>query len=234
MHKILVKLSLGIISLSLLALFINVMGNNLSEQILKYLMIIISWPVVVFLMALIFKDEMANFINRIVGAKFPGGEIQTAPQLETPKSQDDNITMASPQNKELVEQIREEYEERFKNYETNIKATVDSLFDEISKKDLELEFERIYNLIFGSQVRLLEILLPNSGDGLPRNFMDSFFNNVKSLWSNLATWNTDSYLGYLIGVNLIEMTTMGNYKITSKGEGFLSYITSRNYLKKMN
>lgn len=231
MRIILKRLSFVVILIALLVLFIDVIGRDLSEQFLKYVAIIVSWPVAVTLIALLFKKEIADLIGRLTNAEFPGGKIQAA-QPGASGPQDDNVSTPSPQSKELIEDIRRDYEERFKNYEENHKTTINLLFDEISKKELELEFERIYNVIFGSQIRLLGLLLPRGELGLPRKFVDSFFREIQKVWPSLSTWSTDSYLEYLINATkIIEVTPTGNYKITPKGEEFLIYISSRNYSK---
>src|ERR1700761_499463 len=91
------------------------------------------------------------------------------------------------------------------------------LLHEISIRDIIIDFERIYNSIFGSQIMLLDYLqnLPN---GWARQNIESFWENIRKINLNIMKdWTIDSYLNFLFRKELIEVFQSINYKITKKG-----------------
>ena len=175
---------------------------EISKLILEYIRVLI-WPIVISGFLVYFRKNVGSFFDRVLKFKFAGGEF------------------------EAESQIKKEQQELLKSTEIKTSNSNESI-EELKE---QLEFEKIFGSIFGSQIRLLEILLPKS-NGESRMFLENYFNEIKNIFINVfSNWSLDNYLQYLIGYKLIEMTSEGNYKIAQKGINFLSYITSQNYLK---
>lgn len=101
-------------------------------------------------------------------------------------------------------------------------------------KELYL-FERGYNSIFGSQIKLLEWLYILGSKGLSFEEINSYFNTVKQKsWVGLVDqWSTDKYLQFLITSNFIEVSSGEDsyYRITDFGKKFIDYLNSAKYNK---
>lgn len=89
-----------------------------------------------------------------------------------------------------------------------------------------LWFERTYNLIFGTQIRLLkhlnEIKKPVNSD-----FMDQYFALQQQRFpQEFTSWTTTQYLEFMLSSQLIEIVDQ-QYQITPEGAEFLIEITRR-------
>lgn len=108
---------------------------------------------------------------------------------------------------------------------------------EILKRDKDellkaLEFEKIYSIIFGSQIELLKDI--SVFKDLPYTKLTGYFYflDKKREFSIFDSWNYDEYLKVLINNNLIELKPIESdqkLEITKKGLDFLVYIDENNY-----
>lgn len=171
-------------------------------------------PLIILIFILTFKNNLAKFIDELKHLKIFGNEATR----ETPTdSQVKNLS---------VEKISEE----IKDSEGNSKLNNES--EELKKTKLYLEYERIYNIIFGSQIELLDILKINKM-GLNMNFLGIYFYNIQKKFENaLGSWTLFGYLRFLETNGLIQFDNMSSsYLITVKGEDFLNYIELLKYSK---
>ena len=84
-------------------------------------------------------------------------------------------------------------------------------------------FERIYYLIFGSQIRLLQHL--NSAFSAPKEEFKFYFDNTVELNpAFFKDYDYDQYLNFLIGNNLIDEDKNGIIAVSIIGRDFLKYI----------
>lgn len=100
---------------------------------------------------------------------------------------------------------------------------IDLLIRLLAENRLELNFERIYQAIFGSQIRWLRIL--NGRTHITMVEAKEFFLGYKKDYPpTLKKYDFDIWFGYLINTRLINKneTTL---EITDQGRYFLTYIT---------
>jgi len=97
----------------------------------------------------------------------------------------------------------------------------------------ELDFERIYRDIFGSQMALLSMLY-NQTTGLTQEAISAFYEQVKGRFSVYETnsWDWRRYLSFLVSHKLIDEDYVGHFIITPKGRAFLGFIEKYNYRSK--
>ncbi|MDO8507625.1 MAG: hypothetical protein Q7S53_03580 [bacterium] len=105
---------------------------------------------------------------------------------------------------------------------------IDEKDNEKTKLQIELDFERIYNFIFGSQIFLLREIKSRNGVGW--DYVSDYFDSLRREYSVFNSWNLNTYLEFLKTHSLIEMKD--NFiTVSQKGETFISYIDYMNYQK---
>ena len=174
-----------------------------------------SIPLIVLIIILTFKTNLAKFIDELKHLKVFGNEAIREADTESQSENPD------------VDKISEKVEK-----ENNTNQDGDS---ELEKTKKYLEFERIYNLIFGSQIELLDTMKLNR-DGLNMNFLQLFFYNIQNKFKMaLDTWTLSGYLRFLeINKLVLFDNRSNNCSITDKGIEFLNYIELLGYLKNKN
>jgi hypothetical protein len=197
-----------------------------------------GWPHVSLIFSLIFilvfKKSISEFIGKIKsvgkeGLKTETNTIQTV-ELEEKRKQAVEELMEfgdSKVTKELEIIIRKDLNNR--GLETS-SDTAKILIRHLAATQLSLDFEQIYNVIFGSQLFLLRELNEAAGTGLDQNTINSHFEHVQGLFpEQLKHWNVDQYLSFLFRNTLITLKD-NKYHITIKGTDFLIWLikTSRN------
>jgi len=104
---------------------------------------------------------------------------------------------------------------------------IDILVRSLANSRLELEFNKIAYLVFGSQISLL-IRLSSSSQGLHVTQAEIIFNQAKDKYPDFHTNRSlNDWLGYLLATNLINQTTEG-INITQYGKDFLKHLIDTN------
>jgi len=87
---------------------------------------------------------------------------------------------------------------------------------------MSVDFERLYNLIFGGQIKILQALNANA---LPTGRLAPFYEAAAAEHPEFfATYRFEQYLGFLTRQELILEQPDGNTAITIKGRAFLVYL----------
>lgn len=183
------------------------------DKIIEFLKIS-WWPIVLLFIIFLFKEEIHDFINDISELDIFGNK---AKRQKNPPIQENQLT------KEL--DVSKEYKEINEQYKTIISSLgndVNILKNQIANKEIELDLERIYNVIFGSQIFILKYLTTANLVGL--NDLAKYYETVQKNNPVLQNWGIDQYLSFLISSQLIEPATSGGFQITPKGKLFIIYI----------
>ena len=200
------------------------------ENIIKILSSF-GWPHVSLIFALIFifvfKKAIREFIGKIksVGKEGLKTESSQTAEVEEKRKQaveelmkfgDSNVT-----NK-LESFIFKDLKQRGLDTDSD---TVKVLIRHLAATQLALDFEQIYNIIFGSQIFLLRKLNEAAGTGLNIEKIKSHFEHVQGLFDEqLNSWTLEQYLSFLFGRTLITVKD-NSYHITIKGVDFLIWLT---------
>jgi hypothetical protein len=228
--KILIKTAFLILLLvSIYALFtylIKTLNIELSKEALEYIKVLI-WPAVVIIIIFLFKLNLAHLIENISEWDNPFlGKGKTRAPIQEQNS--------SNVNDQVTETKGEDFEKILDSKEKEIKAIKDNqnqLIEQLTRAQIELEFERIYNLIFASQIDLL--LKLNQYPEVEWSFIIDHFSKIKlSSLHMFDQWEAPQYIQFLINNQLVEIKlTNQTSQITVKGKAFLSYLTTMNYKK---
>jgi len=188
-----------------------------SEELLNYLKVL-TWPLIVVTFIFIFKEEIGNFLNEMSEISLFGGKAKrerTPPQQKVEGSKNPDA-----ENYSLLEE--------YKSLSSNLSNNVETLKKDLSQRDIELDFERIYVLIFRSQMYLLKLL--NDAGSLSLDYLQQHYAQVQKINRGLENWPLAQYLTYLFNNGLMEIKE-DRYLITEKGKFFINYIENvRKYL----
>lgn len=183
-----------------------------AKMILAYLQVLLSWPVITLILGLVFiklfKESISDFFKRIVKGEAYGVRLEASHPMEQKK---ETKEAGHPQPDEFEKYIRE-----------NPKAVL----TEYLRVFNGYRFERACNIIYGTQVDLLEYLSTKGTDGEKYVNLNQFYNEFLKR-SNVATTQMADYIGFLKEMQFIEYLESSNditVRITPLGINFLSYI----------
>jgi hypothetical protein len=203
--------------------------ENIPMEILE----ILAWPFVAVVLgifvSLIFRAQIAQFINRIknVGAK---GITTELPPPESQQEQRESNAEAVQHLLDVVgtSVVIAEQEQRILSEleEKGLDANSDSarvLIKHLAGTQLLLAFERAYSSIFGSQIFLLKKLNEVTGPGRDLGFVTAHVENIKALFPELADWTFEQYLSFLY-THLLVIREGDRFHITHFGVEFLTWM----------
>ncbi len=108
-----------------------------------------------------------------------------------------------------------------------MEATGDSvrvLTHHLAATQMALEFEQVYDAIFGSQIFLLKKLNEFSSVGLDPSYLEKHFDLTQKMFSDrLGDLTLERYLSFLHNRILIRMD-FGKYHLTVRGVEFLLWL----------
>jgi len=190
-----------------------------------------GWPHFTFIFAiiflLIFRSQIANFISRI--SSIDKGGVKTTPMPEAQREKEKNEAV-----QELLLAIGDsivlsDIEKRIIDDLQNRKLETESdtakiLIKYLAASKILLEFEQIYNFIFGSQIFLLKKLNEVAGQGQSMEIVISHFEHTKSMFEELEGWDFDKYMDFLVTRSLVLMDK-NTCHITNLGVEYLTWLT---------
>lgn len=190
----------------------------------------LGWPHISLIFGIVFiivfNKAIRDFIGRIRSVSKQGVSTEAVPgaQNDEKRKQAVQELMNLGDSALLFEAeklIREDLERRGLGTEGD---TIKVLIRHLSVTQLVLDFEQIYNSIFGSQIFLLKKLNEVAGQGVGREFLETHFKHVQALFPiELGNWTLEGYLAFLFSHTLLTVKN-GNYHITIKGVEFLLWL----------
>lgn len=224
--RILKTIILILIIYFLFILISKYISKEISKIIINYLETIL-WPIVVIIAICIFRPSISSFVDELIEADIFGQKFKR--QQKEIEQQERNVTTETAGD--IVNIDNEFFQKIVEIQEKNIeyiKSDNEKLSSGLIKNKIELDFERIYNDIFASQIDLLRKMREKGF--LELRIIVFYFHFVKSKTPVLNDWDTTKYLNFLFNNGLIEIKN-NNYYITQKGQAFLFYIEKMNYQK---
>lgn len=212
------------------ASFVYILKNitvDVASVVLKYLKVLV-WPIVVLNVIYAFKKNIARLIERIEEGEVSGvGTFKATQQL---MDQTENPSETTKIQKDV--ESDKHYKDLFTEKEREIGALKDNqeqLVNKLAQAEIELEFEKIYNLIFASQIDLLKNI--NNFERVSLEYAIAYFETLQKVNTPVFDqWDVNKYLSYLSATDLINRDAT-HFNITQKGKVFLMYLTIQNYKK---
>lgn len=204
--------------------------------LLEYLKVFLSWPPLIFILCCIaiysFKPEIAFFITKIKEWKFPGVTVTAFDLPQKPVGESSVFLGNSNEVKnDKVDEEIEQLDSAARDRLTYIKKNPVAMLHFVDKLDKEFRFEKIFNVIYGSQMEFLDLLvtvLPE-GSATDKTAMERCFKRHLDLTApNKPPF--DKYIEFLIQSKLIHVSydpaSPGSpfYLATNLGREFLAYI----------
>lgn len=199
------------------------------ELYLQYIEVLI-WPLIFMIFFLTFKENIRKLIDRVQSVKGAGFHIETVAHREAKLAQT-RETETSEEIDETVKPVIKESAERSKQASKAMSKTKKVLAQELSIKDTELDFERVYSLIFGSQLELLQILNTPRDKEMSLELVGEYYvEDVKNKFDVFDTWSLQDYLDFMYKRALIKLDDAHNtIALTPKGQDFLKFVEVRGY-----
>jgi len=189
-----------------------------------------SWPFFAFagfvVFICVFRSPLRLMLGRISAIGKNGVRMEMVAQVQDEeairkKNIDDLMNIGNPPLlKETEDLILKDLGNRKMDADN---ATVKVLVRHLAATRLLLDFEQIYNTIFGSQIRLLKRLNEVTGSGRAREYVQEYFEMVKIAFDPISNWTIDTYLNFLFSSKLLTVEGE-NYHITVKGVDFLVWL----------
>ncbi len=190
---------------------------------------IINWPIaaiiIIISIAFIFKKQFSNLLSGVKRLDIKGIKMYT-------QDSDTNI-LKSESNMEAIKSfdsqfIREKETEitqllvNYKIYSDNEKISF--LIRMAAEMNITLTFEKLYASIYGSQIRLLELLNTQSYGCENKEELKSFYDDAATRFPNVFDkYSYNDYLNFLI-MNKVITDNNGLICITHIGKEFLMYL----------
>jgi len=201
---------------------------------------IIVWPITVILIVLLiiflFKKSINDLIKRISGFKYGklGADIVQHRQEKTDKAlfeQDQEarpnqaiekaLGLFSPSTLEKIKKLVENESKINEISEPHLKIEVLSKYSQALY--IIFSFERLYNIIFGSQLYILDFV--NTNNSQTRESLKVFYDNATEKNPGFFdSYSYDEYLDFLISYELILFNKDGTCNITWFGRDFLKFL----------
>jgi len=192
---------------------------QIGELVLRYLGVLLTWPVVSLILGVLalrwFREPLSDFFRRMVKGEGYGVRVEAADPSQQRKEIEETKADLPPKPQDDLQLYIQENPQQF--------------LEQYLRLYNGYWFEKAYNLIYGSQVSLLERLAERRDEGEKYINLVEFYNEFLRRSNSHATQMAD-YLGFLKDMNFIEyFQTDGEHKarITPFGLNFLSYIKTQ-------
>lgn len=206
-----------------------------------------SWPFVVFLIFFALKKHIMGILTkiredlRVKDNKFSLGD-SNQPDIQN-STQDKLFDIPATTSDKKLKKRKTEYDlpelpdTGLKAYTLEIENKLKKDLAESPYKKIDImvrdstnyriatEFERIYRIIFGSQIRLLRHL--EAAKTLTKNEVAKFFKQEKRKMPD-SNVELEPWIKFLQSQGLVEYKD-GQYTITNKGQAFIAYLALFNY-----
>jgi hypothetical protein len=198
------------------------------ELFVKFLGTILSWPVIVLILGLSFlvyyKQALTELLQRLQCGTLPGGaRIELAPY------QNNQVNSETIKNGPVF--VGEEAPKTREGWIAWIKKNPERAYEMGTNLELMIAHEKVMNMIYGTQLRLLDCLAGNS-NGIDYNLTRGFYFQHLHVAPG-SKYPESDYYGFLLRTELIAMDNNKVF-ITPRGISFLDYIKPiyPNYLSK--
>ena len=195
-----------------------------------------AWPLAVVVVAaaflLLFRKNVAGLIDRMNEVRGPGGFGASAVDQQHAVAE---IVDEDGDDPAALYELVAQYATELERVRAEAEESAERLAEQVVFARLELDFERTYGLIFGSQLRALRALRVAGVEGLPRHEIEVHFEAMRAVAEGVGAdpWAFEQWMTYLMRATysgpLVEVAASGNYVITQAGNNFLIYIEMRGY-----
>jgi hypothetical protein len=227
------------------------MSLSLAEWVgaLTEILKILAWPAIVVWLVWYLRDEVKRAAARIIelgptGAKFalplppaqvasPPERLQVpGPQLATPQEGSTRVQQYIASVRAFISDEQLDLEvpviraDLYQKIGSDPADQVEALIYTVASLNIQIAHEKNYNMIFGSQLRLLWQMI--SAVGVAPEIARQVFEEAKAAYPDVYRHYTfEQWMGFLQACGLCATAQDGRYVLTPFGRGFLRYIMDR-------
>lgn len=190
----------------------------------------VGWPHAALIFSifftLLFRKELSAFIARIRSVGGKRGVEAAAPSPEIQNEKKGSAVLEDLMNvgdSAVLKEVEQFITSNLELRDISAQDSVRVLVRHLAATQLELDYEQIHGLIFGSQIRLLRRLNEVQGQGKPPEFIEEYFERVRNAFPELADWSLEQYMTFPYARTLVTAQD-GNVHITQKGVDYLVWI----------
>lgn len=212
-------------------------------MLLEYLKVVLSWPPIAFLIALLvlgrFRSAIDDFLKRLVEGNIFGQVFKAVPpsQQAVPSGATENrlavaAEVAPAPNNAAVQEVAENLPPELAGDPhapaavAYVRANPAQTVIEYKRVLFAYNAERLFIRIYGTQVALLEYLASKPGDTVPLAELVKFHEEHQQK-AGSTDYQLREYVSFLVGFGVVAVSGVENafeYRITQHGVEFLSYI----------
>ncbi len=182
---------------------------KIEEIILQCLRVVLNWPLVAIISIFLFKKQISDFLSRLIRGKIGNLSVEATP----PKQE--KVIIENNNKNPLIQMMKDDPE---------------NAYHEILKLYEDYFYERSFNIIYGTQINLLDHLdkKPYKSEKYNFIFIKFYFKHLGRKPKTKKPYN--QYLDFLEINKFIEILNANKtnnekiLKITPSGIKFLSYI----------
>jgi hypothetical protein len=220
------------------------------KAVLEFLKIA-AWPLLIFWLVLYFRDEVKRAITRITelgltGAKFappteqvatppPKGVSSAAPSTQSSSGGSAPASAQLGSVQQFIDRMKrfipadqldlsvQAVRNDLKTLSADPAAQVEALTYSVASLNIQVAYERSYRIIFGSQLRLMQLM--NVDIGVPPDVAKGVYDTAKTAYPEFyRSYTFEQWIWFLQGTGLITIAPNGNYVLSAYGRGLLKYI----------
>ncbi len=205
-------------------------GAQIAELVLKYLDVLLRWPVAITILGLtgmgLFRRPLSDFFSRVISARGYGVEVNATPQTKEP-------TLKKPDNPELATVVKEPSPAPQAGPPLISQAAIqyvrqnpEQVIEEYLRVFNSYRYEKAFNALYGTQIEILQRLIPKGEEGELYINLAPYYEEFRRRMPG-TTYQMPDYIRYLQTLDFIEYVGEQGalrIKITPLGLGFLSYI----------
>ncbi|MBU4483163.1 MAG: hypothetical protein KKG62_03560 [Actinobacteria bacterium] len=182
---------------------------KIEEIILQCLRVVLNWPLVAIIPIFLFKKQISDFLSRLIRGKIGNLSVEATP----PKQE--KVIIENNNKNPLIQMMKDDPE---------------NAYHEILKLYEDYFYERSFNIIYGTQINLLDHLdkKPDKSEKYNFIFIKFYFKHLGRKPKTKKPYN--QYLDFLEINKFIEILNANKtnnekiLKITPSGIKYLSYI----------
>ena len=191
------------------------------------------WPLAAASLVVLFRKNIAQLIDRIRSVKGPAGMgLDTTPAGPSDQSP---IDPSGGAGADAVAGAIQDMAARYSEAVTYI-AQTETDFNQLKTNynalNVLYQFERIYRMIYGTQLSLLFLLRESLPDHKKtRHILDFFYDDHVRLTAAMPNYspNREAYYLFLTNSQMVELATEAEgYQLTAWGGLFLNYVEQQN------
>lgn len=198
--------------------------NAFSSFTIEFLNVL-AWPIIALICIIVLKKPISDLIARIKQFDYGTNSVkfgQQEPSLNKSEEllKSDSLKLFKEETDKIAENIIES-SIHYNDLGNNEKIT--KLYDLSKFYIITSRFEFIYNLIMGSQIRIIQEL--NTVTSARKEYIKKFYDYVAVRNKDIFdSYDFDSYLNFLFYYNLIKPVEDNKIQLTGFGEDFYTFL----------